>query len=524
MSSFYQPLRDIFADAATQHLQQGENATDDDLLSPSSTSTFPLGELGGVVFSAESSDGADQRLRFQQVGGAIYRPMLPFGSITAAAEDDAVSRRVARRTADKKRDGVVLDTLRSLLSVTVYPLCPLLRSIVPTKLLDISAAPPLIDDRRRDLHRNTDMVVAMAFHHHLPILAIATRDASQTHRVQLYDVASEAKMPVVLSHALQSRGVHSLAWKPHSRDALMVGCEGGVLCWSITAGAAANVRRNEGNTFTTQEVHPYGPLWGNIADNTPMAVWLSCGPDSAPISSVVFSTDGRYVACASEHSISMHLHDVSVKPRESLVIESVAVEGGTCALCFSPSDDGFLVRAIRNQRCLKLLSTSTFRTETIATEAPVSGIVALEAACHTTTATPTASSHRGVFVLQYADTEGVVFTKFHMDDGPNRRGAVMVVLGLVSTGVHRGVGGAVKHMTVDGKRLFLRVKSGHVVVVSIHCHNEQAWSVRGVGCIAPSHTAPPAFFMTTSPSFHKGSLLAVTHGAEVRFFPSYYAK
>jgi WD40 repeat protein len=513
MSNFYQPLRDVFADAAA-HVQGDDGATE---IFPSTSAAFPLGELGGVIFTAdERRDG--QVLRFQQVGGAVYRSLLPFGAIPAALEDDTVSRRAARRAAERKRSGVAVNTIRALLSITAFPLFPLLRSIVPRRLLDIAGSETLVDERRRDLHRNLDMVVAMAFHHHLPILALATRDASQVHRVQLYDVALEVKMPVVLTHALQSRGVHALAWKPHSRDTLMVGCEGGVLCWSITAGAAMHqVRRNGG---ISQDVHPYGPLWGSIADDTPIAVWLPCSPD-APMSSVVFSSDGRYIACASEHSTSMHVHDVSMRPRDSLVIESVAVEGGTCSLCFAPPDDGFLVRAIRSQCRVKLLSTATFRTETIVTEAPVSGVVALEASSTTgRSSTPSA----GVFALQYADTEGVVLAKFFMDDSPACRGAIMVVLGLVSTGLHRGVGGAVQHIAADGKRLFLRVKSGHVVVVSIACHSEQAWSVRGVGCIAPSPTTPAAFYMTTSPSFQKGSLLAVTHGAEVRFFPSYYTK
>lgn len=523
MSNFFQPLRDVFADAGVPGAYDAL-PVDDEATHTATSATFPLGEVGGVIFTGDQA--GDAASRFQQVGGALYSPFLPFGTIAAAQEIDAVALRTARRHAAKRSDGVIIDVVRSVLSYTVFPLCPILRSVCPRQLLDIAGEPSLVDERKRDAQRNRDMVVAMAFHHHLPLLAVATRDASYAHRVQIYDVAQESRMPVVLAHALQNRAVHTLAWKPFSRDALVVGCDGGVLCWSLTAGALANPRRAAGGVVdggAPYEVHPYGPLWGSITDETPMAVWLACSP-AAPVSSIAFTSDGRYIACGSEHSVSVHLHDVSVKPRDSLVVESIAVEGGTCALCFSPADDGFLVRAIRNQRCIKLMSTSTFRTETITTEAPVCGIVALPThKPSSTSSSPPSSSN--VFVLQYANTEGVALATFHMDHGPQHRGGAMVILGLISTGVYRGVGGAVAQIAVDGKRLYLRVKSGHVVVVSIQCSADQPWSVRGVGCVPPSASASPAaFFMATSPSFHKGSLLAMTFGNEVRLLPSYYRK
>lgn len=495
MSSFFQPLRDVYADTVLD----GELPAAD-----GERSCFPHGEVGGVVFS-----GDRQLERYQHVGGAVYQPLLPFGNCATAVADDRVAHRLAARNAGGKSVTTTLGAVvRSVLSATAFPLCPILRSVVPRQFLDIVGTPTLADERTRDVKRCDDAVVAMAFHWHLPVLAVATRDAAKAHRIQLYDVAQEATMPLLLTHAFQTRGIHALAWKPLSRDCLAVGCDGGVLCWSMSAGTASKPRRG-GQQNDAQ--HPYGPLWGHLADSDPMAVWYECSP-YAPVSTLVFSSNGRYVACASEHSISMHLHDISAKPRDSLIMESVAVEGGTCSLCFSRDDD-FLVRAIRHQRCIKLMSTTTFCVETIQTEAPVTRAVALQGT--------------SVFLLQYAKTEGVALVRFHMNAKPGTKGdlcAVMIVLGMVSTGICRGVGGAVLDVAVDGKRVFLRLKSGHILSMSSLCADGHSWAIRGVGVIPPPSTPSPATCMATSPSFHKGSLLATTYGHEVRFFPAYYAR
>jgi hypothetical protein len=514
-SLIFQPLRDIFADATVE-----DNTSEDpmDVDSPAQTS-FPFGEVGGIFFAGDEKHAQ----RYQDVGGAIYRPFLPFGTVTAAVTDDRVARRIAASKGKRRSsDPLWMSATRSLLSLSVFPLCPIIRTIVPRSLLDIAGTTTLVDDRTRDVHTCRDIVVAMAFHRHLPVLAVATRDASRLHRVYLYDVAQEERMPLFLSHDFQNRGIHALAWKPYARDCLVAGCEGGILCWSLSAGAAANTSTRVAASAANMS-HPYGPLWGGITDETPMAVWYECSP-GAPVSTVVFSSDGRYAACASEHSVSLHLHDLSSKPRDALIVESVAVEGGTCSVCFSP-DDGFLLRAIRHRRYIKLLSTATFRNETIVVDRPVTKIVALDAAaCGTSNAT-----HGGaVFALQFDQTEGVALVRFHNMDptatSPNSK-AVMIVCALVSTGVvSRGVGGAVTEMVMDGKRLFLRVGSGHVLVLGVACAEGHPWSVRGVGLIPPSSSPSPACCMTASPSFYKGSLLATTHGPDIRFFPSYYSR
>lgn len=461
----------------------------------------PLGEIGGALFLASDSD------RYQEAGGALYQPLRPTGSLQSAHITGDVARRQSIRLEQRRQGAAPLWALRKLLSPVVSWL-PWLRCVLPGSLSDLRANQSLREERSSPGGAHSGgLVVAMSFHPHLPVVAVAVRDSPSKHRVVLYDVSSEQLLPIALTHAFQDANVASLQWKPHSRDCLAVGCVGGVLLWSLLMWAGDSDHAAPASTSHM--------CWQWLSDATPGCIFYACTPDVA-VSSVVFSSNGMYMACGSEHSISADIHDVSQPPKQSLVFSASCLEGGTSSLCFA-SRDAYLVRSLHNVCALKVLMLPSFTMETVLTKTPVDDVVRLDIAAPLDAA-------GDLYALQFRKTEGVAVVRLFTPASTSGRasgGILMMVMTLISTGVQRGIGGDVVRVAASGKRLYLQVSSGHVMLLAVAV-TDGAIRSRYIGSLPAVPLGAPV--LAVARCFPKGALLAVAHKDEVHFVPSYYGR
>ncbi|KAH8611622.1 hypothetical protein ERJ75_001002600 [Trypanosoma vivax] len=477
-------------------------------LAPSSTSTLVgerlVGEAAGFLW------GEGNTHNFESLGGAVYPSWYPANKnvigkgrwLAAAGASTASWRQRPWRTLQ-----------RILRPVTA--LFPLLRTvlpaIVPKPAIDcIQGSYPLSK-------ANPERITTISFHSVRMVLAAAVEEGGGSCRVIVYDVAEEKEV-CVLTHAFQ-RNVHCIKWKPFSRDVLAVGCTGGVLLWCLSFGlplmthqrytsAAGSFDSVSDHTGTESCVRTSGNSRA-YCNNSDVGFSTSSGEDRGAyclfyrcdagidITCMNFSCrDGRYLACGSREHAALHFHDIRLQPTKSLLLRSISIEGGTQDVLFS-EDDSFAMRLISGVAMLLMTQFPSCTSTAVPTAAPVLKVARARAL---------GPNH---FFMQCARTEGVFVTHVNPFVGVH-------VIALISTGVHRGVGGAVHCIASSGRRLYIAVETGHLLVLR--------YGRRGVFTLIPVGTAElRAEQMAVFDGYTCGSLLAIVEADQaVVFFPSYH--
>lgn len=393
-----------------------------------------------------------------------------------------------------------------------------------------------------------ERVTAMAFHPLLPLLAVAVEEGGisdgQT-RVLIMDVATVSdsepvRLSCVLTHAFQKR-VEVLAWKPHSEDVLAVGCESGVLLWSLEAGS----KHYAGNVFHEEEIicsHPKGDAVRSLAMDTP-STFTSSMPSSRdtrherrltskdarclfyaycgagfPVTTISFSpVTGRFLVCGSRFYTSLSLLDISVPPcaapNGAAVTLTTTTEGGTERVSFADEDRYILsltcghpslyVTPLSLQQGAQQVDGRSIR---IGTPFPVLD------------AQPASGVGPDHYFLNVARIEGLVLARVDLKD------KCLAVLATISTSVERGIGGVVRCFTCSKRRLWMVTETGHMVVCGYHRvpgkeKTGMRFALTTIGAATLDASSIVGF-----DGFSAGSLVAVVEQQEVlHLLPSYHA-
>lgn len=426
-----------------------------------------LGEVGGRLYSVHDKEEYIQR------GGVAY-PSFRVANVSVV---NCLARPTIRRTMHRLLETPLRLVQKSLhLATCVFPV---LRIFIPTA---VSKGKPSMQVAAA-VHSGAERVVAIAFHPHRMVLAVAVHEGGYSNdscRVCVYDVV-ENRRRAVLTHAFQI-GVAALQWKPFSRDVLAVGCRGGVLLWSLSSAPSDG---------------PVGD-WGEKA----YSVFYRC-LRNAPTTTMCFSCrDGKYVACGSTAHTRMHLLDASHGPQDpqsTVTTITPSVEGGIRDVVFA-DDDTYILSTVSTAAsvCLIRMSTTNYSTVTVATPGPVEGI--------------TKAPGIGVnyYFMYTKGLEGVVLARGNAHVG-------LEIISLISTGLCRGVGGAVRGITASKRRLWVSLETGHLLVCHYGCR-EGTFSLLPVGVAAMDVAHMFSFSGCTV-----GSMLAVADGeGTVDYLPSYH--
>eukprot|EP00796_Vickermania_ingenoplastis_P004326 gene4326-3140_t len=401
--------------------------------------------------------------------------------------------------------------------------------ILPSLRLGFPGAVP--PSARPALHsagsRGPERVTAMAFHPCRPLLAVAVDEGShagQT-RVIVFNVAettSKERLPIfcVLTHAFQKR-VEAVAWKPHALDVLAVGCDGGVLIWSIEADGApdgplhrdniipghANADPVRPGVFPTTFSPPGAAPPNQLRNRSAGARCLFYAYHArTPVSTLAFSpTAGRLLVAGSRFHVALSLVDVAVPPCESAcsVAMPSTLEGGSEQAIFA-DDDSYVLSLTCGHPSLSLIpvhlsAPHKMKAVRISTPFPV------------LTAQRAAGVGLHFYFMQVSRVEGLVLCSI------DAKAFELRVVAVISTTLVRGVGGLVRCFASSRRRLWIATETGHLVVCSYH--RRGCFSVIPVGVAALSATQ-----MTSFPAFSMGSLLAVVEEQDtLHLIPSYHA-
>ncbi|KAH9600132.1 hypothetical protein LSM04_003427 [Trypanosoma melophagium] len=463
-----------------------------------------LGEAAGVLYSSS------QRAAYEAHGGAVY----PSWKL---ANRNVVGRGVRRTTSTLTESGEIRrgrrgwalhvwrdESVKQLVRLLrpVASLVPLLRLVLPFVVpASANCTPRLLLNRTECPER----VTAIAFHPHRMLLAGVVDEGAGSSRVVVYDVA-ESRERCVLTHAFQQHA-GCVAWKPFSRDVLAVGCDGGVLVWSLSFGAAPATTiyggTNSNNKINNHNNHNNGidnttGMDGDGEDQTAHCLFYRCTPHVRTTCINFSRRDGRYLACGSVDHIAVQFHDIRLPPSNALLLRHVSAEGGTEDIFFA-DDDTFAVRLVCGASRIVLLSFPSCAPTTVATPAPVLAMA------------PARVFGPHHFVLHCARLEGVMIAHVNPFVG-------VAVVALVSTGVHRGVGGSVRTLVCSGRRVYIAVETGHVLVC--HCGHRA-----GVNTLIPIGVAQlDVHRLAVFDGCTTGSLLAaVEQDQTISFLPSYHA-
>ncbi|RNF20329.1 putative U4/U6 small nuclear ribonuclear protein [Trypanosoma conorhini] len=440
-----------------------------------------LGEAAGSLY------GSGHRASFEAQGGAVYpvwklanRNVLGRGARRASSSSSP-----SPLSSSWWRRQRAFEAARWLLR-PVAAAVPLLRLVFPFAVPVSAGCAP----RPLRPAECPEGVTAMAFHPDRMALAAAVDEGAGCSRVVVYDVA-EGKETCVLTHAFQ-RNVHCVAWKPRSRDVLAVGCDGGALVWSLSFGAAPAATVYGGGSSGSNGA-------AETEDRMAHCLFYRCTPH-VPTTCLGFSCrDGRYLACGSTEHIALHFHDVRLPPSSSLLRSSVSVEGATEDVLFA-DDDTFAVKLVCGTSAVVLIAFPSCVEAVVPTAAPVLAMAKARAL---------GPNH---FFLHCAQVEGVAVAHVNPFVG-------VQVLALVSTGVAGGVGGGVRRMACSGRRLYVALETGHLLV----CHYGRRG---GVCALLPVGVAElEAARLAVFDGFPRGSLLAAVEASDqsVVFVPSYHA-
>nr|CCC95057.1 conserved hypothetical protein [Trypanosoma congolense IL3000] len=431
-----------------------------------------IGEAAGFLY------GGSDRAAFEDQGGAVYPIWRPVNG-------NVISGGRWRSTRNAFLSMWVQEPLRKLqiLLQPLVSLLPLLRVVFPFAVPEPAS--------RRQIHIECcERVVAIAFHPTRMILAAVIDEKNGCSRVVIYDVG-ESREEFTLTHAFQ-RHSRCLAWKPLSRDVLAVGCCGGVLLWSLSFNSEPSKRGVFGSGGHVKEAGT-----SSASEGAPCCLFYRSTKNVVTTCVRFSSRDGRYVACGSTEHAALHFHDIRVQPSRSLLLKNVSVEGATQDVLFA-HDDSFAVRMVCGASVVILLQFPSCARTTVPTAAPVLSMARAQGV---------GPNH---FFLHCAGVEGVFVAHVNPFVGVH-------VISLISTGIHRGVGGAVRCIASSGKRLFVALETGHLLVMHYGC--------RGVFTLIPVGTAEMNVeHMAMFDGYSYGSLLAVVETDQsVVFVPAYHA-
>lgn len=508
----------------------------------------PLGEIGGALFfpptvgeEAHSHHhhhphNSTTSSQYQIAGGAVYRPLHFSESYVKPnySSSPSSSSRALRRS--------LWSTVERCTAAVLRPIAnwvPLVRLVTPN--------PPPISPHR--VHASSsdgmpapaDHVTAIAFHYHLPVVAVSIQD-EQSARIVLYDYSTEALLPLHLTSPFQS-AIEALAWKPASRDVLLVGCKGGVLVWHLSFqrkassvlnsnAAAAAAHQGGAPILTSSSAHRHivEEEWGD-GRSAVSVFYQASGASEHLITSLACSHHGgKYLAMASRTDPLVSLVDLSKPPRAShLYHASHLTSGGVSGVLFS-QNDRMLITAWDASTTLRVTTLPSFELSHFTVPQPIRQMSPAEHLRKRTLSDSGEAMEEEVLVVSYAATEGCAIISV-----TQKR---LAVLALISTGMRRGVGGVVDQLHVHGARLYLQVRSGHWVMAHVGAgggrsenHSRSAVGssslvVRRIGVFqqrqSSSYSSNGPSVFALSPNAPHGSLAALWDGCSISWIPSYY--
>lgn len=418
--------------------------------------------------------------------------------------------------------------------------------------------------------RCPEQVTAMCLHPCLPLLAVAIDEGgSERHaRVLVADIVNSSpsgplSVSHVLTHAFQ-KGVEAIAWKPYSDDVLAVGCESGVLLWSLEAG--------EGTIFFPgddvggrrlpprlekyelekpwEESYPTFRSSSPLSSSKPSSLHISrnaccvfypfCGT-GVPVTSLSFSNQtGRFLACGSRFYCAFSLVDVTVPPcaEHSTVKWTPSLDGGMESLEFAPETDLFLLSLTCGHASVNVTSLSLPGNRYTDSDPSSASTRVIHSSKRIATPFPVLAAKPAIgvasgediyyYFLQLAGVEGLVLARLDVLQN------ALHVISLISMKVQRGIGGLVRTFACSKHRLWIATETGHLVV--LYYRRQHYWTERGgyigigrvdPGCLSVIPIGAAVMDVSCLAAFHgfpAGSLAAVVEqGHILHLVPSYHS-
>lgn len=372
--------------------------------------------------------------------------------------------------------GVV--TMAALAFPSLRSLCP---SALPdaADLLEARQSAPFAASSAGGRSGGPERVTAVCFHPLYVWLAVAIDEgaADGTTRVVLYN-AVEGRVACVLSHAFQ-KDVAWLQWKPFASNVLAVGCRGGVLLWgfvlasSAQAGPAASAAPAAAAAEAAQNVlgNACGVFGASAAaqlEASARALFYRIRPGFQMTAGAFSHCDGSMLACASMTDTRLHLLNVRqppFSPQATAAVVVPSIDGGIHEVLFD-DDDLFLICAVCEHPSLALVRSPGAAGST---SASASYAANAESTSHHVTLVPipapvhcmARASGLGpsLYFLSTKGLEGVLLARINPFIGAE-------VISMISTGLYRGVGGAVTRFACSRRRLWMLTETHHLVV----CH------------------------------------------------------
>lgn len=407
--------------------------------------------------------------------------------------------------------GVSLSRLPHLLPSALYQVIKGIASVLPVaRVLFPRALPtthrlqsgrlPYNSSSHISSSNSPERVAAVAFHPVIPWIAVAVEEGGiePSARVIVYDVMEETVV-CVLTHAFQME-VEVLLWKPCSRDVLAVGCRGGILLWSLSAGRATT-QQHPGSDGGASSSSPAA----YSADGAAWALFYRVDRGLLITSAAFNHMDGGLLACGSTVDTRLHILDVRQSPHlptATFGCIQASIDGGVEQVLFS-IDDSFLLSAISDHASLVMtdLSKSGYQTTVVPTPAPVQQLIE---------ASGFSSASSSFYFVSFKRVEGLLLIRISPSIG-------IEVISTISTGIFRGVGGFVRQIACSRRRLWIAMETGHVVVCR-YGERDQRMTLLPVGVAALQAVELSNFDGCTA-----GSLVAAVEAdGGISFIPSYH--
>ncbi|GET86869.1 hypothetical protein, conserved [Leishmania tarentolae] len=303
---------------------------------------------------------------------------------------------------------------------------------------------------RRSRYGGPERVTGLSFHPLYMWLAVAVEEGSAdgSVRVVVYDVG-EGRVMCVLTHAFQVK-VSWLQWRPQSRDVLAVGCCGGVLLWRLFAGAsgsAADTPPAAANAFAN-------------ADAVARALFYPIRSGFTVTAGAFAHQDANILACGSvgdTRLVFLQLNESPFQPKACGTVVIPSVDGGLGQVLFD-DDDLFLLCTVCDHGSLALVhirpsltsapaasSAAAFQSYVVPTPAPVDCVARAK------------GLGPSLYFMSTARLEGVLLARVNPFIG-------VEVVSMISTGLHRGVGGCVSGFECSRRRLWIQTETNHLLV------------------------------------------------------------